>query len=158
MKEHEIVVHLSGYSVARQGIVEEYGTGYDGKLLTQKPYRIGMSHEGNNALQKARKQRADVFKFGHWHASSLAIDKAGHNQGRFIDEIPTTQRVTSTELAIGGLPRTAGVELKIYSQPGRYFKLFIPMEHMRRIGLAWLQAQVEQAVKDGKKPPTPKKG
>ena len=146
----EIVIHSYGYSVARQGVIEEYGIGHDGKLLVQKTYRIGLSHEPGN-VNKSRNQRADVFKTGHTHEATLAIDKSGYNTGRFLDQIGTTQRVTSTELGYGGLPRTACVEIKIYSQPGRYFKLVIPMEHMRHIGRAWLRLMVEKAIKEKNK-------
>jgi len=150
VEDHEIVVHSYGYSVARQGAVAKYGISHDKKLLVQKTYRIGLSHEPSSALNKARNQNADVLKTGHTHEATLNIDKSGDNDGRFLDQICTTQRVTSTELVYGGLPRTAGVELKVYSQPGRYFKLVIPMEHMRHIGLAWLKIMARQAIEEAK--------
>lgn len=147
---HEIVAHTGGYSTSRQAIIEEFGIGFNGKPFVQKTYRVGLTHEPNSILNKARNCNADIMKAGHTHESYLTIDKSGHNKGRFIDQIGTTQRVTATELGYGGLPRTAGVEIKIYSQPGRYFKMFIPMEHMRRIGLAWLKNNSKQAI-DNKK-------
>ena len=142
----EMVVHLGGYSVGRQGMIEQYGVGHDGKLLVQKTYRLGLTHEPNAILNKARNQDADVIKSGHTHESYLAVDKSGDNMGRFIDQKPCTQRVSATELAYGGLPRTAGVDLCVYTQPGRYFKMTIPMQHMRSIGLAWLKVQAKQTV------------
>lgn len=145
-KEPEIVVHLGGYSSAHQWVIPEYGVGHDGKLLVQKPYRVGMTHEPNAVLKKARNQEADVMKSGHTHESYLAADKSGDNMARFIDQKPCTQRVTATELLYGGLPRTSGVDLCIYSQPGRYFKMTIPMEHMRRIGKAQMKIEMKQAV------------
>ncbi|MEK7131379.1 MAG: hypothetical protein AAB797_01410 [Patescibacteria group bacterium] len=149
----EMVVHLGGYGVARQAIIEEYGVGHDGKLLVQKPYRLGLNHEPNAISNKAANHLADVIKSGHTHESYLAIDKSGDNMGRFIDQKPCTQRVSGTELLYGGLPRTAGVDLCVYTQPGRYFKMTIPMQHMRAIGLAHLKIQAKQAVenKSGKK-------
>ena len=149
----EMVVHLGGYSSARQGVIEKYGVGHDGKLLVQKTYRLGLTHEPNAILNKARNQDADVIKSGHTHESYLAIDKSGDNKGRFIDQKPCTQRVSATELIYGGLPRTAGVDLCVYSQPGRYFKMTIPMQHMRAIGLAQLRVQAKELVekKFGKK-------
>lgn len=142
----EIVVHLGGYSVGRQAIIPQYGVGHDGKLLVQKPYRVLLIHEPNAILNKARNADADVTKSGHTHESYLAIDKSGDNMGRFIDQKPCTQRVTATELAYGGLPRTAGIDLCIYTQPGRYFKITIPMEHMRRIGLAQMKIEAKEVV------------
>jgi len=142
----EIVVHLGGYGVARQAIIEQYGVGYDGRLLMQKPYRVGFTHEPNAILNKARNQDADVIKSGHTHESYLMIDQSGYNMGRFIDQKPCTQRVSGTELAYGGLPRTAGVDLCVYTQPGRYFKMTIPMEHMRRIGKAQTKVDAKNAV------------
>ncbi len=142
----EMVVHLGGYSVGRQGIIERYGMGHDGKLLVQKTYRLGLTHEPNAILNKARNQDADVIKAGHTHESYLAVDKSGDNMGRFIDQKPCTQRVSATELAYGGLPRTAGVDLCVYTQPGRYFKMTIPMEHMRAIGLASMKVEAKYAV------------
>ncbi len=142
----EIVVHLGGYSVSRQGVIEKYGVGHDGKLLVQKTYRLGLTHEPNAILNKARNQQADVIKAGHTHESYLAIDKSGDNMGRFIDQKPCTQRVSGTELIYGGLPRTSGVDLCVYTQPGRYFKMTIPMEHMRQIGLAQMRVQAKELV------------
>lgn len=142
----EMVVHLGGYSVGRQGIIEQYGLGYDGQLLVQRPYRVLLIHEPNAILNKSRNADADVTKAGHTHEAYLAIDKSGDNMGRFIDQKPCTQRVSATELAYGGLPRTAGVDLCVYSQPGRYFKMTIPMEHMRSIGLAQMKIEAKEAV------------
>lgn len=147
----ETVVHLYGYSVARQGIIKKFGTRYDGQVITQKTYRVGLSHEPKNALNKARSQRADVHKDGHTHESFLTADKAGDNKGRFIDQKPTTQRVSPTELGIGGLPRMPGIDLCIYTQPQRYMKMTIPMDHMRRIGLAWLKMITAQEIKNKNK-------
>ncbi len=132
--ESEMVVHLGGYSSARQWIIPAYGVGHDGKLLVQKSYRLGMTHEPNAILNKARNANADVEDGGHTHESYLLADRSGPNMMRFIDQKPCTQRVSATELGYGGLPRTAGVDLNIFTQPGRYFKMTIPMEHMRRIG------------------------
>lgn len=142
----EMVVHLGGYSVGRQAIIEQYGVGHDGKLLVQKPYRLALTHEPNAILNKARNACADVIKSGHTHESYLMIDQSGYNIGRFIDQKPCTQRVSATELSYGGLPRTSGVDLCVYSQPGRYFKMTIPMEHMRRIGLAQMKVGHKEAV------------
>ncbi|TSC84353.1 MAG: hypothetical protein G01um101413_648 [Parcubacteria group bacterium Gr01-1014_13] len=142
----EMVVHLGGYSVGRQGVIENYGVGHNGKLLVQKTYRVGLTHEPNAILNKARNQNADVIKSGHTHESFLMIDQSGYNMGRFIDQKPCTQRVSATELSYGGLPRTAGVDLCVYSQPGRYFKMTIPMEHMRKIGLAQMKVEAKEAV------------
>lgn len=149
----EIIVHLGGYSVGRQGIIEKYGVGHDGKLLVQKPYRLGLTHEPNAILNKARNMDADVIKSGHTHESYLMIDKSGDNLGRFIDQKPCTQRVSATELSYGGLPRTSGVDLCVYSQPGRYFKMTIPMEHMRRIGKAQMNLEHKEAVDKKLNPP-----
>lgn len=142
----EMVVHLGGYSVGRQGVIEKYGVGHDGKLLVQKTYRVGLTHEPNAILNKARNMEADVIKAGHTHESYLAIDKSGDNMGRFIDQKPCTQRVSATELLYGGLPRTAGVDLCVYSQPGRYFKTTIPMQHMRAIGVAQRKLEAKESV------------
>lgn len=149
----EMVVHLGGYSVGRQGVIEQYGVGHDGKLLVQKPYRIGLTHEPNAILNKARNHNADAEKSGHTHESFLMADQSGYNMARFIDQKPCTQRVSATELSYGGLPRTAGVDLCVYSQPGRYFKMTIPMQHMRAIGLAQMKVEAKEAVekKAGKK-------
>lgn len=142
----EMVVHLGGYSVGRQGVIPQYGVGHDGKLLVQKPYRVGLTHEPNAILNKARNVNADVEKSGHTHESYLMIDQSGYNIGRFIDQKPCTQRVSATELAYGGLPRTAGVDLCVYTQPGRYFKMTIPMQHMRLIGRAQMKIVGKQSV------------
>lgn len=142
----EMVVHLGGYSSSRQGIIEKYGVGHDGKLLVQKTYRLGLTHEPNAILNKARNQDADVIKAGHTHESYLAIDKSGDNMGRFIDQKPCTQRVSATELIYGGIPRTSGVDLCVYTRPGRYFKMTIPMQHMRKIGEAQMKIFSKEAV------------
>jgi hypothetical protein len=146
MGDRKMVVHLGGYSVSRQAYVEAYGVGYDGSLLCQKPYRLGLSHEPNSAENKAVNQAADVHKNGHTHESFLVAVKSGDNKVRFIDQKPCTQRVTATELIYGGIPRTSGVDLCIYTQPGRYQKMTIPMEHMRRIGFAWLLSVAKKLV------------
>lgn len=142
----EMVVHLGGYGVARQGVIEQYGVGHDGKLLVQKPYRVGLTHEPNAISNKAANQDADVIQAGHTHESYLSIDKSGDNMGRFIDQLPCTQRVSGTELIYGGLPRTAGVDLKVWTQPGRFLKMTIPMQHMRAIGLAQMKVEAKEAV------------
>ena len=142
----EMVVHLGGYGVARQGVIEQYGVGHDGKLLVQKTYRVGLTHEPNAISNKAANQDADVIQAGHTHESYLSIDKSGDNMGRFIDQLPCTQRVSGTELIYGGLPRTAGVDLKVWTQPGRFFKMTIPMQHMRAIGLAQMKVEAKEAV------------
>lgn len=147
----EIVVHLGGYGSARQWIIEKYGVGHDGKLLVQKPYRIGLTHEPNAVLNKARNANADVEKCGHTHESYLAADNSGFNMARFIDQKPCTQRVSATELLYGGLPRTAGVDLCVYSQPGRFFKMTIPMEHLRRIGKAQMKIDRKVEIENKKK-------
>lgn len=144
--ESEMVVHLGGYSSARQWIIPAYGVGHDGKLLVQKTYRLGMTHEPNAILNKARNQQADVMMSGHTHESYLLADKIGPNTMRFIDQKPCTQRVSATELFYGGLPRTAGVDLNVLFQPGRYVKMTIPMEHMRRIGRVQLLIDQKEAV------------
>lgn len=151
VSESEMVVHLGGYSSGRQWIIPQYGVGHDGKLLVQKTYRLGMTHEPNAALNKARNQQADVMMSGHTHESYLLADKIGSNTVRFIDQKPCTQRPTATELYYGGLPRTAGVDLNVLFQPGRYFKLTIPMEHMRRIGRAQMLIDQKAAVENKKK-------
>lgn len=142
----EMVVHLGGYSVGRQGVIEKYGVGHDGKLLVQKTYRVGLTHEPNAILNKARNMEADVIKAGHTHESYLAIDKSGDNIGRFIDQKPCTQRVSATELLYGGLPRTAGVDYCVYSQPWRYLKTTVPMQHMRAVGVATMKVEAKEAV------------
>jgi len=142
----EIVVHLGGYSVSRQAIIEEFGVGHDGKLLVQKPYRLGFTHEPNALENKAASHQADVEKAGHTHEKYVRIVKTSDNRGRFLDQKACTQRVSATELLYGGIPRTAGIDLCVYTQPGRYFVLFIPMQHMRRIGLAWLKTMAKRAV------------
>jgi hypothetical protein len=147
----EMVVHLGGYSVARQAFIPEYGVGHDGKLLVQKTYRMAFTHEPNAIKQKAVNADADAIKAGHTHESYLEADNAGHNTIRFIDQKPCTQRVSATELSYGGLPRTAGVDLCIYTQPGRYWKTTIPMQHMRKIGLAQMKIWAKQAVDKKKK-------
>lgn len=149
----EVVVHLGGYSSARQGVIENYGVGHDGKLLTQEPLKIGLTHEPNAILNKARNQGADVTYAGHTHEFYLMADKSGPNKARFIHQLGATQRVSATELMYGGMPRTAGVALAIPSCPGRYWTLFIPMNHMRRIGEAQrlVDTEAEVAKKNGKK-------
>jgi hypothetical protein len=147
----EMVVHLGGYSVARQAVIPEYGMGYNGKLCVQETYRVGLTHEPNAILNKARNMEADVIKAGHTHESYLAIDKSGDNIGRFIDQKPCTQRVSGTELLYGGLPRTAGSDYCVYTRKWRYQKMTVPAQHNRRVGLAQLKIWVKEAIEDKKK-------
>jgi hypothetical protein len=141
-------VHLYGYSTARSGTVPDFGVGYDGSAQVQMPIKLGVIHEPNNMASKARNMLSDVIKAGHTHESYLMADKSGDNTFRILDQKPTTQRVTSTELVYGGIPRTAGVDLTIVSRPGRYWKMTIPMEHMRRIGLAWIFIKVDEEIRE----------
>jgi len=149
----EVVVHLGGYSSARQGIIEKFGVGHDGKLLVQAPCRVGLTHEPNAILNKARNQNADVTYAGHTHEFYVMADKSGTNKVRFIHQLGATQRVSATELMYGGLPRTSGVALAVIPRPGRYWTMMIPMNHMRRIGEAqrMVDAEAEVAKKNGKK-------
>lgn len=149
--EPEIVVHLGGYSSARQGLIERYGVGFDGKLLVQKTYRIVLTHEPNAFLNKVRNADADEGEAGHTHESHVELDKSGDNVWRVLNQTPCTQRVSATELSYGGLPRTAGVDLCVYTQPGRFFKMTIPMSHMRRIGMVQLKIEAKEKVEKKKK-------
>jgi len=134
----DLKVHLYGYSTARSGLVESFGMGHDGTLRVHELMRLLIVHEPNNVFSKMVNALAHVGKAGHTHESYLALQKSGHGMWRVFDQKPTTQRVTSTELGYGGIPRTAGIDLTIVSQPGRYWKMTIPNEHMRAIGLAHL--------------------